>query len=126
MSDTQRVWLITGYVCHPMERYTRFNRSYTHKLCDRTNRGIGLELTRQLSASSNNVVIAACRNPATATALNALAQSSHSKVHIIALDITDRQSVQDSVLDVASILEGRGVDYLINNAGIVSLPINTF
>ncbi|KAI0353820.1 NAD-P-binding protein [Trametes cingulata] len=95
MSNEQRVWLITG-----------------------SNRGIGLELTKQLLKSPSNVVIAGCRNPSKATALNTLAESNKGRVHIVQLDLADRQSVKDSVPKVAAALGDKGIDYLINNAAI--------
>ncbi|KAI0816807.1 NAD-P-binding protein [Trametes gibbosa] len=97
MADTQSyIWFITG-----------------------ANRGIGLELTRQILAfPGSNIVLATCRNPSTASALHELAQSSAGRVYILPLDITDRQSVRDSATLVADIVGERGVDYLINNAGI--------
>ncbi|KAI0375992.1 NAD-P-binding protein [Pilatotrama ljubarskyi] len=95
-ASTNYVWFITG-----------------------ANRGIGLELTKQLLQSPSNTVLAACRNPSQAAALNALAQS-EGRVHVLTLDITDRQSVRDSAKEVAAILGERGIDYLINNAGIIS------
>ncbi|KAI0639845.1 NAD-P-binding protein [Trametes polyzona] len=89
------VWLITG-----------------------ASRGIGLELSKQLLATTSDIVIATCRTPATATALNALAESAKGRLHVVPLDITNDQSVKDSVQKVASILGDRGIDYLINNAGV--------
>ncbi|KAH9848824.1 NAD-P-binding protein [Lenzites betulinus] len=85
------------------------------------NRGIGFELTRQLIVSPSNIVLAACRNPSAASALHELAQSAVGRVHILPLDLTDRQSVRDSATAVADIVGERGVDYLINNAAI-SVP----
>ncbi|EIW54690.1 NAD-P-binding protein [Trametes versicolor FP-101664 SS1] len=95
MSDTQRVWFITG-----------------------ANRGIGLELTKQLLESPFNTIIAASRNPSQATALRALSDSAKGRVHLITLDISNKASVQASVKETESILKDRGLDYLINNAGI--------
>ncbi|KAI0367404.1 NAD-P-binding protein [Pilatotrama ljubarskyi] len=95
MSNTQHVWLITG-----------------------SNRGIGLELTKQLLQSPSNIIVAACRDPSKADALSALAQSNKGRVHIIQLDIADRKSVTDSVQKVTAALGEKGIDYLINNAGV--------
>lgn len=83
-------------------------------------RGIGLELTKQLLDSPSNIILAACRNPSNATALNALSSSSTGRVHVLTLDVTNHQSVRDAAKEAASILGDSGIDYLINNAGIVS------
>lgn len=90
------------------------------------NRGIGLELTKQLLESSSNTIIAASRNPSQATALKALSDSAKGRVHLITLDISNKASVQASVTETEAILKDRGVDYLINNAGIVSHCITPF
>ena len=73
------------------------------------NRGIGLELARQY-AEAGNRVMACCRNPSDASALNELAGDNLS-VH--ALIPTDG----DSVAALVASLGDQGVDILINNAG---------
>ncbi|EJD34105.1 C-signal [Auricularia subglabra TFB-10046 SS5] len=79
-----------------------------------TSRGIGLELARQLAATSGNTVIATCRNPAGAAALSQIAG-----VHVVALDITSEESVRAAFAKTEAILGADGgIDYLINNAGI--------
>ncbi|KAI0353992.1 NAD-P-binding protein [Trametes cingulata] len=87
-------------------------------------RGIGLELTKQLVQSSSNIVLATCRNPAQATALSALARSAMGRCHILPLEITNPQSVRDCAQQAAAILGMRGIDYLINNAGISSKDLD--
>ena len=92
---------------------------------DSTSRGIGEELVRQLSADPNNVIIASCRNPEGATALKSLAQNAKGKIHIIRVDVSDESSIRAAPAEVAKILgDSAGLDYLINNAAVVSfLPI---
>ena len=70
------------------------------------NRGIGLELTRQL-ASRGETVIATARNVSSAHELISVG------VRVEALDITDDVSVANFVKRIADI----DVDVLINNAG---------
>ena len=71
------------------------------------NRGIGLEMARQLRAGGQEV-IAACRRAS--PELEGLG------VEIIeGLDVCDQQSVDDLV----SRLDGRKIDWLVNNAGIL-------
>lgn len=72
------------------------------------NRGIGLELTKQY-ASDGDTVLACCRNPGDADALNSIKD-----IEILPLDVTDDTSVKS----LASTLKGRPIDILINNAGI--------
>lgn len=71
------------------------------------NRGLGLEFARQLSADGAHV-IGTARKPSQATELKAL------DVEVLALDVTDPLSVAA----LAANLKGRGVDLLINNAGV--------
>ena len=95
MSTT--VWLITG-----------------------ANRGLGLELTTQLLATSpTNEVIATCRNPTSASDLHRLQETAKGRVHVVPLDVSNEQSMRGSVQYVQDILGERGLDYLYNNAAIV-------
>ena len=71
------------------------------------NRGIGLALAKQFSKQGFNV-IATARTPAQASELKAL------PVQVEQLDIAQA----DSVAKLATKLKGRGIDMLINNAGI--------
>ena len=72
------------------------------------NRGIGLEIAKQLAAQGDHV-LAVCRTPSQALlALN---------VEVIAdIDVTDDNDLQRLVQQV----EGREIDCLINNAGILA------
>ena len=72
-----------------------------------TNRGIGLEYCRQLQAQGHEV-IAVCRSPS--EDLQSLGVRVESDV-----DLTDTQAVQKLVKK----LDGKQIDVLINNAGIV-------
>ncbi|KAH9848825.1 NAD-P-binding protein [Lenzites betulinus] len=94
-TSDQTTWLITG-----------------------ASRGIGFELVRQLVESPNNLVIAACRTPAKATALEALKKSAQGTLHVIPLDVSDTESIRAIPKELEPILGESGLDYLINNAGI--------
>jgi len=72
------------------------------------NRGIGLELTKRYAADGWTV-IAACRDPQTATALKTLRG-----VNVEALDVTDYAAVDA----LAAKYSGTAIDLLLNNAGI--------
>ncbi len=71
------------------------------------NRGIGLELTRQLTARGDRV-IGAARNPAAADDLKAVTD------FVTTLDVAD----ESSVLAMAKRLSSETIDVLINNAGV--------
>ena len=75
-----------------------------------SNRGIGLEFTRQY-AERGWQVIATCRRPEAATELQAIARN-HSNVIIEALDITDHAAVDRLAEHYAQ----RPIDVLLNNA----------
>src|ERR1700674_2756594 len=75
------------------------------------NRGIGLEFAKQYAAEGADV-IACCRNPDKADALNALAKAVQFKV--IALDVTSPKSVEA----LKQALKGQPIDIVINNAGV--------
>jgi NAD(P)-dependent dehydrogenase (short-subunit alcohol dehydrogenase family) len=81
------------------------------------NRGIGLELARQLTARGDTV-LAGVRDPASAEELRSLASSSSSsqasRIQIHACDVASDESARA----FAASLGAEPVDVLINNAGI--------
>jgi len=81
-----------------------------------SNRGIGLEFARQY-AEQGWQVIATCRSPAKAEALQAIA-AKHANVRIQAMDIADG----DSVDALAEALRDQPVDLLLNNAAYLGQP----
>jgi NAD(P)-dependent dehydrogenase (short-subunit alcohol dehydrogenase family) len=76
------------------------------------NRGIGLELVRQLLPRGS--VIAAARDPGSADELRALEAASGGKLRIVRCDVADGESVGQ----LARAIAGAPVDLLINNAGV--------
>ncbi|KZV63991.1 NAD-P-binding protein [Peniophora sp. CONT] len=86
------------------------------------NRGIGLALVKQLVQDSSNVILAACRSPEKADDLKALGNS----VHVFKLDVGDPESISASVEPARAILGDKGLDYLVNNAGIAEKNENAF
>ncbi|KAM8861682.1 C-signal [Synchiropus picturatus] len=82
-------------------------------------RGIGLELVRQLAAGRSPParIIATARNLATATKLQELAQK-FSNVHVVGLDVVSDESIHSCVEEVERLVQGDGLNCLINNAGI--------
>jgi len=79
-------------------------------------RGIGLELTKQeLNAGSR--VLATCRKPEKAEALQSLAASFPDQLRLEALDVESEESIQ-AVMEKL-LADGEPVDCLYNNAGII-------
>ncbi len=88
------------------------------------NRGIGLEFVRQLLARGEHVV-AACRHPGKATALNGLAGEHPGRLHVLPLDVAEAKSRARLLHELPLVLgeddngaPGR-LDLLINNAGVL-------
>ncbi|XP_015266928.1 PREDICTED: C-factor-like [Gekko japonicus] len=84
-----------------------------------SNRGIGLEIVKQLAGKSNRI-FATCRDPegSRAQELKNLA-AKHQGVEIIPLDTSDPSSIQAAAARVTEHLQGAGLNLLINNAAIV-------
>lgn len=78
------------------------------------NRGLGLEFVRQYAADGARV-IACCRAPAAAEALNKLA-ADHSQVTVEELDVIRPASIAA----LAGRLQGGALDVFINNAGVLT------
>lgn len=77
------------------------------------NRGLGLEFVRQFVRNGCHV-IATCRNPDEADALQSEAKNSGGKIEVHQLDASDR----NAILALAKKLAGRPIDYLVANAAI--------
>ena len=73
-----------------------------------TNKGVGLELVK-IYAARGDTVIATCRDPESASALNEVGGA----VEVLGVSVGD----DASVASLAKALEGRVIDVLINNAG---------
>ncbi|CAI5461357.1 unnamed protein product [Closterium sp. Yama58-4] len=85
-------------------------------------RGIGLELVRQLlQRSSDSHVIATCRNPAAAAALQELqSSSSGDRLTILPLDVTDEASIEEAAGHVSA--TWGHLNLLINASGLLHIP----
>lgn len=82
------------------------------------NRGIGLEFVRQLLARGDRVV-AACRQPGKATALNTLAGDHPGRLHVLPLDVASEPSREAFARELALVFDGARIDLLVNNAGVL-------
>jgi len=77
-----------------------------------TNRGIGLEFTKQYAEAGWDV-LACCREPGTANALNALT-TQYANIKTFALNVANFTQVDA----LAQQLSNTAIDVLINNAGV--------
>ncbi len=77
------------------------------------NRGIGLEFCKQYAAVGWRV-LACCREPGKADALNKLAARYPDLIQLHALDVTDHAQIEQ----LARTLTDEAIDLLINNAGV--------
>ncbi|XP_026143350.1 uncharacterized protein LOC113118419 [Carassius auratus] len=97
------------------------------RICDSvlvtgSNRGIGLELVRQLvdSPSPPVQIFAGCRDPSgpRSQALQELAQKHRDVITVVQLDTTSLTSIAEASKLVETKLKGRGLNLIINNAGV--------
>ncbi|KAJ5902194.1 Short-chain dehydrogenase/reductase SDR [Penicillium taxi] len=79
-------------------------------------RGLGFEFVRHLSQNPNNTVIGLVRDKAAA---DAKAKSEGVTVYMVEAQYTDLLSLKNAAESVKSIT-GRGLDYLIHNAAVLS------
>ena len=82
------------------------------------NRGLGLEFARQLLARRDRV-IAACRHPGKASALNLLAGEHPGHLRVMLLDVADPARHAALVHGLPLLTDGHPIDLLINNAGVL-------
>ena len=93
------------------------NASSHRALVTGANRGLGLEFVRQLLQRGGRVV-ASCRKPADAAALQSLASAHPGRLHVFALAVDDEGSRLSFARDVADVFDG--LDLLVNNAGMLA------
>ena len=82
-------------------------------------RGLGLALVKQLVTlprSQVGKIIAATRGEA--PALDEIVSKSAGRVSIVKLDVTNPASIKEAAEKTKSILGDKGLDVLVNNAGI--------
>ncbi|KAJ5550297.1 hypothetical protein N7461_004995 [Penicillium sp. DV-2018c] len=85
-----------------------------------SSRGLGLALVARLASlpkSEVGTIIATSRRD-NAAQINEIASASSGRVQMVKLDVTDESSVKEAVGVVERQLQGQGLDYLVNNAGV--------
>lgn len=87
-----------------------------HILITGSNRGIGLAITKAYLEQGDAHIIATCRTPDNADALQELRDLHPSDLTILPLDVSDQSSIDECFGTVDSTFEA--LDVLINNAGI--------
>jgi len=95
------------------------SRPARHCLVTGANRGLGLEFVRQLLARGDHVV-ATCRHPGKATALNALAGEHPGRLHVLPLDVADPRAITELQRELALLADDdERLDLLVNGAGVL-------
>ncbi|KAL7658381.1 hypothetical protein ACMYSQ_004509 [Aspergillus niger] len=93
-------------------------RSYLITGCSR---GLGLELVNQLAAKPEEevgIIFASARKPGSLK-LQELLQQHPGRIIYVPLDVTDSESARNAAKLVTTTLDGKGLDVLINNAGVM-------
>ena len=94
-------------------------RSARRCLVTGANRGLGLEFARQLLDRGDRV-IATCRQPGRANALNQLAGEYPGRLHVLPLDVAEPKSRAELVRELPLVLGADArLDLLLNNAGVL-------
>jgi short-subunit dehydrogenase len=78
--------------------------------------GIGRHAALHLAARGHHV-LASGRKASALADLAAEARRAGHRLDVVTLDVTDRASIQDAVVEVERLTAGRGIDALVNNAG---------
>lgn len=89
-------------------------------------RGLGLALVSRLAslpATEVNKIIATARAD-NSPQLTDIVKGSSGRVEWVKLDVTDQKSVLAAASEVATKLQGTGLDYLVNNAGTMDWTSN--
>ena len=89
-----------------------------HCLVTGANRGLGLEFARQLLARGERVV-ATCRQPGRATALNALAGEHPGRLRVLPLDVAAPRSIAELAHELPLLDAALSLRLLVNCAGVL-------
>ncbi|XP_043089580.1 C-factor-like [Puntigrus tetrazona] len=85
------------------------------------NRGLGLEMVKQLLEAHCSKIFAACRDPQgpNSEALRELAKKHPGVISLVKLDVADQCSIKESAEKVGSLLGKNGLNLLVNNAAVL-------
>ncbi|XP_065119442.1 C-signal-like [Paramisgurnus dabryanus] len=85
------------------------------------NRGLGLEMVKQLLEAHCSKIFAGCRDPdgPNSESLRELANKHPSIVNLVRIDIADPRSIKESAEKVSSLLGNGGLNLLVNNAAVL-------
>ncbi|KAL3131674.1 hypothetical protein ABBQ38_007968 [Trebouxia sp. C0009 RCD-2024] len=94
------------------------------------NRGIGLEFIVQILAMPDTLVVAGVRTPEKATDLQKLVDKHGDRLHIVKLDLANTETItrsnwyqaesaKQAAVEVIEKFHKNGVDFLVNNAGVL-------
>ncbi|PVH95936.1 short-chain dehydrogenase-like protein [Periconia macrospinosa] len=83
-----------------------------------SSRGIGLALATLLASKSDVSKVFASARSETESVKN-LVSESNKKVEFVKLDVVSQESIKEAVSQVEKSLGGKGLDVLVNNAGIM-------
>ena len=75
-------------------------------------------MSRQLSQQGSTTVLATARNPDSSSKLQEIKANAVDRVHIVKLDTSSEDSIKSASKEIETLLGGKGIDYLINNAAI--------
>lgn len=89
-----------------------------HCLVTGANRGLGLEFVRQLLARGERVV-ATCRHPGRATALNGLAGAHPGRLRVLPLDVASPRSIAELAHELPLLDDALSLKLLVNCAGVL-------
>jgi len=87
------------------------------------NRGLGLEFVRQLSQSDDNTIFACVRS--SSADLGDLKKAASPSTQILTCDTGSQDSIHSFVTEAGKALNGSKIDFLLNNAGVNSVPEQT-
>lgn len=91
-----------------------------------SSRGLGLALVSRLASLPKTEVarIIATARQDNSPRLKEIVSASSGRVEFINLDVTDKASIEEAIKSVEQKLQGKGLDYLINNAGVMDSSSN--
>ncbi len=96
------------------------SQTIRHCLVTGANRGLGLEFVRQLLLQDDTHVVATCRHPGKANALNALAGEHPGRLRVLPLEVGDPRSIAELLRELVLLGgDSERLDLLVNCAGVL-------